>query len=79
MCTRFCIWIVTRNWRKAFVGVGLTYLFVLIGAVGVNLINIARLRVPAVLGYALVYASYAATAVTWVRLQGRRRGAELER
>lgn len=73
MYTRICIWLHTQNWKRVFVGTGLTYLFVLIGVLGADLINITKPpKAPAMIGYSLLFASYAATAATWVRLQGRR-------
>ena len=76
MFADFCIWLATRNWRRLAVGAVITYVFMLVGALGADLINSSKVpRLPAIIGYLLLIASYAATAIIWSHLRLERRQA----
>ena len=69
MLANFCIWLGTRNWKRLVMRASITYVFMLVGVLGADLIyNSKPARLPAILGYILVFASYIATAVFWSRL-----------
>jgi hypothetical protein len=66
----FCIWLGTRNWKRLAMGASITYVFMLVGVLGADLIDSSkRSRPPAMIGYILLFASYAATAAVWSRLR----------
>jgi len=66
MFTNVCIWIGTRNWKRLVFRTTATYPLMLLGAVGVDLIRICKApSPPAMIGYALVVASYLATGAIW--------------
>jgi hypothetical protein len=68
MITHVCIWLSTRNWRHFVRRAAITYLFMLAGVLGADLIKMAKLpSPPAMIGYALLLASYAATGAVWSR------------
>lgn len=68
MLTDFCIWLSTRGWKGLVWRVALTYVLMLPGVLGVDLINLAKcVNKTAVLGYGLLFASYGATARLWSR------------
>lgn len=70
MFANFCIWLGTRNWKRLAMGASITYVFMLVGVLGADLIYSSKpLRPPAILGYLLLFASYAATAAVWSRLR----------
>ena len=67
----FCIWLGTRNWKRLVMGASITYVFMLLGVLGADLIyNSKPPRLPAIIGYILVFASYAGTAAFWSSLRG---------
>ncbi len=71
----FCIWLGARNWKRLALAVSITYVFMLIGVLGADLIYSSKPPgAPAMIGYILVFASYIATAAFWslLRVQPRR-------
>jgi hypothetical protein len=71
----FCIWLSTRNWKRLVMGASITYVFMLLGVLGADLIyNSKPPRLPAMIGYVLLFASYIATAAVWSRLRVQPRG-----
>jgi hypothetical protein len=67
---KLCIWLSTRNWKRLALGVSVTYLFMLFGVLGADLIYSSKpAGAPALIGYVLLFASYAATAAIWSRLR----------
>jgi hypothetical protein len=66
MFNHICIWLSTRNWRRFALRAMITYPFMLVGALGVDLIRLAKIpSPPAMIGYALLVASYLATGAVW--------------
>jgi hypothetical protein len=65
-----CIWLGTRNWKRLALGASITYVFMLVGVLGVNLIYSSKPpRLLAIIGYVLLFASYTATAAVWSLLR----------
>ena len=68
MFTNVCIWISTRNWGRFARRAAITYLFILAGTLGANLVRLCKLpSPPALIGYTLLIGSYAATGKLWSR------------
>jgi hypothetical protein len=70
----FYIWLGTRNWKPLVIRALITYVFMLVGVLGANLMYSSKPpRPPAMLGYLLLLASYTATAAVWSRLRAQPR------
>ena len=70
MFVNFCIWLRTRNWKRLVLGAVVTYVFMLVGVLDADLIYSSKpTQPPAMIGYVLLFASYAATAAIWSRLR----------
>jgi hypothetical protein len=66
----FCIWLRIRNWKRLILGSAITYMLMLVGVLGADLIQSAKPpQPPAMIGYVLLVSSYAATAAVWSMLR----------